>query len=160
MKKLISLFFAAMLCMTLAGCGNNGDNNAKTPAEKTSALTATLNEMASEEGSRLPEMVSVSADTLHDRFLIDAADVTEFSAFVCGNGSSPREYGVFVAKDADAAKRVSDALNTHIELHRKTFEAYKPDEMYKFDDSFVKINGSTVSYAVCEDNGKAKELLG
>lgn len=160
MKKLISLFFAAMLCMTLAGCGDNGENNAKTPAEKTSALTDTLNDAASSEGARLPEMVSVSADTLHDRFLIDEADVSEFSAYVCGNGSSPREYGVFVAKDGDAAKRVSDALNSHVEHHRKTFEAYKPDEMYKFDDSFVSVNGNTVSYAVCEDNGKAKELLG
>lgn len=162
MKKLISLFAAAMLCMTMAGCGgeNGSESSEKTPAEKTSALTETLNDAASSEGARLPEMVSVSADTLHDRFLIDEADVSEFSAYVCGNGSSPREYGVFVAKDSDAAKRVSDALNTHVEHHRKTFEAYKPDEMYKFDDSFVAVNGNTVSYAVCEDNGKAKELLG
>lgn len=161
MKKLISIFFAAMLCLSLTGCGgeNGSESSAKTPAEMTSALTETLNDAASDAGTRLPEMVSVSADTLHDRFLIDAADVAEFSAYVCGNGSSPREYGVFVANDADAANRISEALKTHVELHRKTFETYKPDEMYKFDDSFVNINGCTVSYAVCEDNGKASDLL-
>ena len=92
--------------------------------------------------------------------MIDEADVTEFSAYVCGNGSSPREYGVFNAKDEDAAKRISDALKAHIEMQRKTFSTYKPDEMYKFDDSFVNITGTVVSYAVCEDNDKAKSLLG
>lgn len=158
MKKLISIFVSAILCVTLAGCGS--DNSGKSPAERTSALTSTLSDAASSAGTRLPEMVSVAAGTLHDRFLIDEADVSEFSAYVCGNGSSPREYGVFTAKDADAAKRIADALNSHIEIHRKTFETYKPDEMYKFDDSFVEINGNVVSYAVCEDNGKAKELLG
>lgn len=160
MKKLISIFTAVILSMMLTGCGgNNGGNSGKDPSERISALTTTLNDAASSAGTKLPEMVSVSAGTLYDRFLIDEADVSEFSAFVCGNGSSPREYGVFVAKDSDAAKRVSDALKTHVERHRKTFESYKPDEMYKFDDSFVEVNGNTVSYAVCEDNGKAKELL-
>lgn len=160
MKKLISIIFAAIFCVMLTGCGDSESSSAKSPAEMTSALTATLNDAASEAGARLPEMVSVSADTLHDRFLIDEADVSEFSAYVCGNGSSPREYGVFVAKDEAAANRISDALKSHVELHRKTFETYKPDEMYKFDDSFIDLRGNTVSYAVCEDNGKAKELLG
>lgn len=157
MKKLISLFAAAILCMSLTGCGSG--NSEKTPYEKTSELTSALNDAASGAGTRLPEMVSVSADTLHDRFLIDAADVAEFSAFVCGNGSSPREYGVFIAKDANAANRIAEALKTHVQLHRKTFETYKPDEMYKFDDSFIEMNGNTVSYAVCEDNDKAHELF-
>lgn len=157
MKKLISIFAAAILCVTLAGCGSG--NSGKSPAERTSALTSTLSDAALSAGTKLPEMVSVTAGTLHDRFLIDEADVSEFSAYVCGNGSSPREYGVFTAKDADAAKRVSDALKSHIERHRKTFETYKPDEMYKFDDCFVEINGNVVSYAVCENNDKAKELL-
>lgn len=156
MKKLISLFMAAIFCMMLTGCG--GDSG-KTPYEKTSGLTSALNEAASSAGTRLPEMVSVSAETLHDRFLIDAADVTQFSAFVCGNGSSPREYGVFVAKDADAANRIAEALKTHVQLHRKTFETYKPDEMYKFDDSFIEMNGNVVSYAVCEDNDKAHDYF-
>lgn len=157
MKKLISIFAAAMLCVTLAGCGK--DNSQKAPAERTAELTSTLSDAASSAGVTLPEMVSVSAGTLHDRFLIDEADVSEFSAYVCGNGSSPREYGVFTAKDGDAAKRISDALKAHIEIHRKTFETYKPDEMYKFDDSFVEINGNVVSYAVCENNDKARDLL-
>lgn len=158
MRKFISIFAAAILCMTLVGCG--GDNSGKTPAERTSALTSELSEAASSAGTALPEMVSVAAGTLHDRFLIDEGDVSEFSAYVCGNGSSPREYGVFTAKDGDAAKRISDALKAHIEMQRKSFETYKPDEMYKFDNSFVEISGNVVSYAVCEDNDKAKKLLG
>ena len=157
-KKLIAFFAAAMLCVTLAGCEK--DNSGKSPSERTSELTSTLSEAAADAGTGIPEMVSVTAGTLHDRFLIDEADVTDFSAYVCGNGSSPREYGVFNAKDEDAATRISDALKAHVEMQRKTFSTYKPDEMYKFDDSFVDINGTVVSYAVCEDNDRAKALLG
>ena len=37
---------------------------------------------------------------------------------------------------------------------------YTPAEMYKFDDSFVNVNGDTVSYAVCANNELAKNIFG
>ena len=36
---------------------------------------------------------------------------------------------------------------------------YTPEEMYKFDDCFVKLNGTTVYYAITADNTKAEEIL-
>ena len=57
------------------------------------------------------------------------------------------------------AKRIEEALNKRIEKQRKTFTDYTPAEMYKFEDCFVQINGTVVSYAICADNSKAKELL-
>lgn len=126
-------------------------NNTPDVSKKTTALIEAL---------ELPSMVEVTSDGLNLFYGIEEADVSEFSAYLCGSGAVPDEFGVFAAKDADAAKRVADALNKRVEHRRKTFEDYLPNEMYKFDDCFVEINGSVVIYAICADNSRAGEILG
>lgn len=130
---------------------NNVSDNTPDISKKTSALLEAID---------LPEMVEITADGLNLFFGIDEADVSEFSAYLCGSGAVPDEFGVFIVKDADAADRVAAALNERAERQRKMFKDYLPNEMYKFDDCFVEINGTVVTYAVCADNSKARELLG
>lgn len=126
-------------------------NNTPDFSKKTTALIEAL---------ELSSMVEVTSDGLNLFYGIEEADVSEFSAYLCGSGAVPDEFGVFAAKDADAAKRVADALNKRVEHRHKTFEDYLPNEMYKFDDCFVEINGSVVIYAICAENSKAREILG
>lgn len=130
---------------------NNVSDNTPDISKKTSALLEEIN---------LPEMAEVTADGLNLFFGVDEADVSEFSAYLCGSGAVPDEFGIFIVKDADAADRVAEALNRRTERQRKMFKDYLPNEMYKFDDCFVEINGTVVTYAVCADNSKARELLG
>lgn len=130
---------------------NNVSDNTPDISKKTSALLEAID---------LPEMVEITADGLNLFFGVDEADVSDFSAYLCGSGAMPDEFGVFIVKDADAADRVAEALNRRTERQRKIFKDYTPDEMYKFDDCFVEINGTVVTYAVCADNSKARELLG
>lgn len=130
---------------------NNVSDNTPDISKKTSALLEEID---------LPEMVEITADGLNLFFGVDEADVSEFSAYLCGSGAVPDEFGIFIVKDADAADRVAEALNRRTERQRKIFKDYTPDEMYKFDDCFVEINGTVVTYAVCADNSKARELLG
>ncbi|MDE6729111.1 MAG: DUF4358 domain-containing protein [Oscillospiraceae bacterium] len=171
-KRIVSIFAAVMICAAFTGCGDNtgssgtdapsgsvAEPTTKKPAEKTAELKSSLSEAAASSDKKYPELVNIEAGTLNDRFVIDDNDVAEFSAYICGSGAMPEEFGIFVAKDADAAKRVAEALNKRVEMQRKTFKDYTPDEMYKFDDCFVETNGSTVVYAICSDNEKAKELL-
>lgn len=155
-KKILALIAAAVVCASFTGCGgDNGSGSAAVSAE-TSPQSRTA---ALKEAVTLPEMIEVKAEQLGDRYGIDGADVTGFSAFVCGSGAMPDEFGVFNAKDADAAKRVSEALTKRIENQTKTYKDYTPAEAYKLEDSFVETNGTTVSYAICADNSKARELL-
>ncbi len=119
-------------------------------SKRTSALAEAL---------ELPTMVEVTFDGLDIFYDIDKADVDDFSAYLCGSGAVPDEFGAFAAKDADAAKRVADALEKRIEHQRKVFKDYTPGEMYKFDDCFVEIDENIVIYAICADNAKARELL-
>lgn len=130
---------------------NNVSDNTPDISKKTSALLEAID---------LPEMVEITADGLNLFFGVDEADVSDFSAYLCGSGAMPDEFGVFIVKDADAADRVAAALNERAERQRKMFKDYLPNEMYKFDDCFVEINGTVVTYAVCADNSKARELLG
>lgn len=130
---------------------NNVSDNTPDISKKTSALLKVID---------FPEMAEVTADGLNLFFGIDEADVSDFSAYLCGSGAVPDEFGIFIVKDADAADRVAAALNERAERQRKMFKDYLPNEMYKFDDCFVEINGTVVTYAVCADNSKARELLG
>lgn len=156
-KKILSVIAAAVVCASFTGCG--GDDGSGSSAVSASASPQSKTD-ALKDAVALPEMVEVKADQLGDRLGIDEADVTDFSALVCGSGAMPDEFGVFVTKDADAAKRVSEALSKRIERQSKTYKDYTPAEMYKLEDSFVETKGTTVIYAICADNSKAKELLG
>lgn len=125
--------------------------NAKTPAERTAELLGAV---------EFPEMVEVTSDKLLAYYGIDEADVTDMSAYRVGSGAFPDQFGVFVAADADAAGRVKSAVEAYVESERSDFADYTPDEMYKFDDCFVKVTDTTVIYAVCADNATAEDILG
>lgn len=163
MKKFT--FAALAACLLLAGCGNNGSESAstgdtsgtstvapaaKTPAEKTAAVL---------EAVELPEMAEVTAEKLLSYYGINEADVTEFSAYVAGAGVYPDEFGVFTASDAEAAERINEAIAKRIDKQYNTYKDYSPDEMYKFDDYILEVEGTTVIYAVCADNEAAAEAL-
>lgn len=109
--------------------------------------------------SKEVSMKSVSQTQLKDILGVDDADVDEFAAYICPAGAVPDEFGIFNAKDADAAGRIKEKLDKRVERQRSSFKDYTPKEMYKFDDCFVEANGTTVIYSICADNSKVKELL-
>lgn len=160
MKKIAVILSAVLACVMLAGCSGNASStpdsssvaeNTKTPSERTAALL---------EAVEHPEMVEVTSDRLMMYYKTDESSVKEFSAYICGSGAMPDEFGVFVCVDDAAAGALKEALEARIEKIRGTFADYTPDEMYKFDDCFVSAKGSTVIYAVCANNDSAKEILG
>ncbi len=156
-KGILMITAAAILCASLTGCGVGEASDSAAVSAEASLQSRTE---ALKDAITLPEMVEAGADRLTDLFGIAEDDVTEFSAFVCGSGAMPDEFGVFRAKDADAAKRVCEALTKRIERQSKTYKDYTPGEMYKLEDSFAETKGTLVIYAICADNSKARELLG
>ena len=154
MKKIIALAAMLLCCSALAGCGGNtsvSDSVKLTPAEKTQKVLDNVTH---------PELVEVTGDRLSAYYGIEDGKVTEFSAYICGSGAMPDEFGVFIVADESAAAELAASLNDRVEKQRSTFADYTPDEMYKFDDCFVNTNGTTVSYAVCVDNSFALETFG
>ncbi len=161
-KKLFAITCAALICASFAGCGSSTESTSSagnSAADSSAAGNLSAKTDALKAAVETPEMVVLTKDTVKDILGVDSADVTDFSALNCGNGAYPDAFGIFTAKDADAAKRVEDALKKFVEKRNKDFKDYKPNEMYKLDDSFVETNGTTVVFAICADNSKAKELL-
>ncbi|MCH5207347.1 MAG: DUF4358 domain-containing protein [Oscillospiraceae bacterium] len=174
MKKTFLIALCAAFCLALCGCdeGNTPDNsspsssqNAEGPSgpaggsdgDETLSVKEKTDKLLAEV--KFPSMIEVEADELNTLLGIDKADVSEFAAYTCPSGAAPDEFGIFVAKDAEAAARIKDALDKRVQSQYNTFESYTPDAMYRFDDDFVEVNGTTVIYAICDNNETAKEIL-
>lgn len=164
MKKIILTVITVALVCSMCGCGNGGGSsqNSSQTSSSTSQSALSLSERTKKllDEVKFPSMVEVNQEKLELYFDVSEGDVTEYSAYICGSGAMPDEFGVFTAKDADTAAKLKASIEKRIESLRKTYADYTPKEMYKLDDSFVNVNGNTVSYAVCADNAKAKDILG
>ncbi len=168
MNKLKLFTTALTAAILLTGCSGEGtgtqseqgeesdntivsDTSEKSISEKTAELLTAV---------ELPGMAEVTEDRLTVYYGIDSASVTEFSAYVAGAGAYPDEFGIFVAVDEAAAAAIETSLYDRIEKQKSTYADYSPDEMYKFDESFVQVEGNTVCFAVCADGAVAEEILG
>lgn len=162
MKKILLTVITAALVCGMCGCGNgeSSQNSPQTSTSSQAALSVSEKTKKLMDEVKFPSMVEVNKDKLELYFDISDGDVTEYSAYICGSAAMPDEIGIFVTKDADTAAKLKASVEKRIESQRKTYADYKPDEMYKLDDSFVSVNGNTVSYAICADNAKAKEIFG
>lgn len=167
MNKLKLFTSALAAALLLTGCSGNDASTAaesgNTAGDSTeSAIAATISERTAEllTAVEFPGMAEVTEDRLLAYYGIDPASVTEFSAYVAGAGAYPDEFGIFVAVDEATAEGIVDSLNNRIEKQKNTYADYSPDEMYKFDDSFVNIDGCTVYFAVCADGTTAADILG
>ncbi|HBJ25383.1 MAG TPA: hypothetical protein DDY65_05110 [Ruminococcaceae bacterium] len=170
MKK--TLTAAALLAaLLMAGCSGNGtsgsgDSSSATSSDSSAAATAESTATAKEKAEKLladvefaGEMVEVTGENMELRLGFTADGLTDYVAYTCGSGAFPDEFGVFVAESQTKANEVKTALESRIETQKSTYQDYTPEEMYKFDDCFVKLNGTTVYYAITADNTKAEEIL-
>lgn len=164
MKKNITIA-ALMAALLLTGC-SSGDKSSGSSSNDTSS-SAAQKLTAAEKSEKLlsevkfaGEMVQIEKDNMEFLLGISADDLTDYAAYTCGTGAFPDEFGVFTANSEDSAKNIKASLEKRIDKQKETYETYTPDEMYKFDDCFVKQDGTLVYYAVTADNSKAAEILG
>lgn len=158
MKKFATITALLLCAAMMTGCSNGNTSgfdgassvSEKSITERTSEVLSTVN---------LPEMSEVTADKLPIYYKIAEEDVTEFSAYVAGAGAYPDEFGIFVAVDAAKAEEIKTKLEERIEKQMNTYRDYSPDEMYKFDDCVVEVDGKTVIFAVTDDNDTAEDIL-
>lgn len=159
MKKIISIVMTAVMCAAFTACGNSTSSDvdnqsstaaAKKPSERAAELLGVVT---------FPEMVSKDMEFVEYTIGITSDMVTEHVLYVCGSGAMPDEFGIFVASSPDAAAEIKSKVEKRIEYQKETYTTYTPDEVYKLDDSFCEVNGNTVVFAICADNGKAREIL-
>lgn len=166
MKKNITIA-ALAAALLLTGCSNgNSSASGQSSASESSAADTEIKTAAEKADAVLAEitfsgeMVAVDSDTLEFRYGFTADGISDFAAYLCGSGAYPDEFGIFTADSSDKADEIKTALEKRIDNQKATYQDYTPDEMYKFDDCFVKQDGNTVYYAVTADNTKAADILG
>ncbi len=168
MNKLKIFTTALTAALLLTGCsgGDTGTSSEQGETSDTTSVSDTAAKSVTERTAELltavefPGMAEVTEDRLTVYYGIDPAAVTEFSAYVAGAGAYPDEFGIFVAADEASAASIETGLYNRIEKQKNTYADYSPDEMYKFDESFVKVEGTTVYFAVCADGDTAADILG
>lgn len=166
MKKNITIA-ALAAALLLTGCSNgNSSASGQSSASESSAADTEIKTAAEKADAVLAEitfsgeMVAVDSDTLEFRYGFTADGISDYAAYLCGSGAYPDEFGIFTADSSDKADEIKTALEKRIDNQKSTYQDYTPDEMYKFDDCFVKQDGNTVYYAVTADNTKAADILG
>lgn len=166
MKKNITIA-ALAAALLLTGCSNgNSSSSGQSSASESSAADTEIKTAAEKADAVLAEitfsgeMVAVDSDTLEFRYGFTADGISDYAAYLCGSGAYPDEFGIFTADSSDKADEIKTALEKRIDNQKATYQDYTPDEMYKFDDCFVKQDGNTVYYAVTADNTKTADILG
>lgn len=161
MKKFATITALLLCAAMMTGCAG-GDTSSASDSSAIDAAEKSVTEKTAEVLSTvaLPEMSEVTADKLPMYYKIAEEDVTEFSAYVAGAGAYPDEFGIFVAVDEAKAEEIKTKLEERVDKQMNTYRDYSPDEMYKFDDCVVEVDGNTVIFAVTDDNETAKDILG
>ena len=148
MKKILTAA-ALLAALLLTGCTEANTMSVTERAEKLLSEVEFSGEMIQPEEENMEFTLGFTADGL-----------TEYAVYICGSGAYPDEFGIFTAETAEKAGEIKKALEQRVKTMKSTYESYTPDEMYKFEDSFVKQHGTTVYYAVTADNSTAAEILG
>ena len=145
-----------LVCSIFAGCDNTTSGDSSSKDSPASTVEPSSNELTIDEKTQslldeveFPSMVNVKAENLETYYGFAEEDVAEFSSYICGSGAMPDELGIFIAISDESAEKIKDALDKRIESQKTTYEDYTPNEMYKFDDCFVSVNGTSVTYAIC-----------
>lgn len=144
MKRTISLLLALIALLSLVGCAGSQ------PADVD--LNEILTEM--EKQVSLSEMMTLQESDLTDLYGIQPADVEQFYGSMVGDGISPDEIVMIKAKDADAAARVRQALESRLQNKRNEAKGYNPDAYSLMQKSKVSLKGNYVSLLVSSEQDK------
>ena len=150
MKKFLFVFIAISLIIMIPGCG---------AAEK-----------------KLPDLDKLSQDLLNDSgiftdilnpidqnialvlFGLNEEDVESCTVY-CSTGATAEEIALFIAPDADAAKRIYTALERRVEMQILAFENYVPAEVPKLKNAILRNNGLWVAYITASNIDSADKIV-
>ena len=105
MKKLLSLFFAAAMLLTLASCGEAAPKELDIAAIKESIVADV----------KIDGLMDMETQQLTELYGIAEEDVAECASFFTMTGIFPDEAIMVKAKDTEAQKRIVSTLEEHLE---------------------------------------------
>jgi len=150
MKKMKCLLALCALALLLAGC-QGGKETAKERLPLADAAGAVLKDRDS--------LVNIPEEDLYDLIGIEPEDYTEVLYLASENGLSAREAIVLRARDADAAKRIADALNAYLGHRMDETRNYLPEEYKILSQAKVEEKNNTVALITGENAAEEARAL-
>ena len=153
MKKLICVIAAVtLLAVICCACGQ--------PAKPLSEVFEKL-----KTDYNITNMLEFKSADDFDRYGITADDIEEYAGGINKSGVDQEEIVLIKAKDADAAKRVEDRLNKHIETKMKENKNYNPKQYAIIEKSSVDVDRTTYVSMIISSNAEEmkkdyKEAIG
>ena len=147
MKKILTLFLAAALLLSMAGCaGGTG------PIDPQAVYSHLLTDVA------------------YDAPLTDASDLAGlyFTGLPAGatvklsissSGYYPDEVAMFTAASKSDVEAIKQSIQNHISQVRTQFQNYLPEEVATIDNAIIWDNEQTVVLVITSDTVTAKSLL-
>ena len=151
-KRVVWAFMILVLAAALfAGCKNNKE-------AKNVDLDAMGNKLL-KEISWKDTMEPVDEAALYKIYTVKEEDVVKGAAYQ-STGATAEEIALWECKDADAAKRVYEAMVERISDQKESFTDYNPEELDKLKSPVLVKSGNYVFLCLSDNNDKAKELIG
>lgn len=149
-KQLAALALLPAMLLALAGCGQKDEAADPDPAALCQALL---------DGAMYDDQLAeTDADAALTVFGVDESLVESCVAYM-GTGATAEEVAVLRAVDADGAKNILLALQSHLSQQKEDFADYAPAEVPKLENAVVTAMGRTVVLCVSADGAKAQEAL-
>lgn len=151
MRKELSLFCTAVLCLSLAACG--GDKAAPAPFDP-EPDAKTLMETQGVFSGALTEIDQEVACALYG---MDESTVT--ASAVYGSTVSAEELAVFTFSDDTAAQAAGELLGYRVEDRKDELENYLPGELPKLDKAVIEVRGASALLVIAADYGPVETFL-
>lgn len=141
MKKLISLFLAVLLVMSLAACGSNTKQ----------AKNVDVNAVFDSVSQYLPEMFYPDETTMLNFLGIRAENCKQYKVAVCAEGLRADELWVIEAQDEAAMEKLQKMANSRIQAKLDETESYVPDQYVIVQKAAVITNGLYLALIISPD---------
>ena len=151
MKKFLFVFCAAVLGLSLTGCGGEKEAASFDPAADAKALMET-------EGVFSGTLTEIDQAVACALYGIDESTVT--ASAVYGSTSTAEELAVFTFSDETAAQTAGELLGYRVEDRKEELENYLPGELPKLDKAVIEVRGSSALLVIAADYSGVDTFLG
>ncbi len=150
MKKITTVFFAALISITLFACGSNNSSDVEIdPSALADALlqTVTSDTLSQTASSLIPSIYS-----------IDENDITSAIVYA-STGATACEIAVIECKESGDTSDIADKLQTHVDSQEELYSTYNQSEAARLKTAIIKTAGNYAVLCVSDDTDEAETIL-
>ena len=150
MKKWTKII-AVILCLaafaSLAACGGK--------ELRTDVPAPDIAEKVAKAIDKPQGLTTVDENYVAGRLQVDLSKCSEYVVRINSFGTDVDEFGVFKAKDEEAAKAVAAQVQAYLDNRLATWmDEYMPEEKPKVENAEVKVSGVYVLYGILSDSAR------